>query len=134
VFPEDHALFVGVRGDHTVGYLTSSDLILAVGFSLSPSRFSHGIPGAANKTIINLNVSELDVNKVYQTSLALIGDAKFALQVLTEELSKQTEGKGKSEDGIAMEVKSARDRGWYHTGRRCCQVIHLSTRIASRAR
>ena len=108
-FPEDHPLFVGVRGDHTIDYLTQSDLILAVGSSLSPGRFSHGIPGAATKTIVNLNVSELDVNKGYPNALALIGDAKFALQALTAELSAQTQAKGLPADGVASAIKASRD-------------------------
>jgi acetolactate synthase-1/2/3 large subunit len=110
-FPEDHPLFVGVRGDHVVDYLTKSDLILAVGSSLSPGRFSHGIPGATNKTIIHLNVSELDVNKIYPTTVALIGDAKFSLQALTDELSTQTDGAGLAADGVAAEIKASRDVG-----------------------
>ena len=40
-FPEDHPLFVGVRGDHPANYLAKSDLILSVGSSLSPGRFSN---------------------------------------------------------------------------------------------
>jgi thiamine pyrophosphate-dependent acetolactate synthase large subunit-like protein len=48
-FPENHPLFVGVRGDHVAQYLANSDLILAVGSSLSPGRFSHGIPDALTK-------------------------------------------------------------------------------------
>ena len=44
-FPEDHPLFLGVRGDHVVDYLERSDLIFALGASLSPGRFSHGMPG-----------------------------------------------------------------------------------------
>ena len=111
VFPEDHPLFVGVRGDHVIDYLTKSDLIVAVGSSLSPGRFSHGIPEAVGKSIIHINVSELDVNKVFPTAHALIGDAKFSLQALTDELSKQTNGSGLSAGETAAEVKSARDEG-----------------------
>ena len=48
-FPEDHPLFVGVRGDQVAHYLNKSDLILAVGSSLSPGRFSHAIPDAATE-------------------------------------------------------------------------------------
>ena len=110
-FPEDHPLFVGVRGDHVVDYLTKSDLILAVGSSLSPGRFSHAIPGAASKTIIHLNVSELDVNKIYPTTLALIGDAKFSLQALTNALSARTNGAGLAASNVAAEIKASRDVG-----------------------
>jgi acetolactate synthase I/II/III large subunit len=58
-FPENHPLFVGVRGDQVAYYLNKSDLILTVGSSLSPLRFSHAIPDAAKKTIIHCNVDEL---------------------------------------------------------------------------
>ena len=108
-FPEDHPLFVGVRGDQTVDYLEKSDLILAVGSSLSPGRFSHGIPNGTNKTIIHINISELDVNKIYPTAHALIGHAKFSLQALLDELASQTDGKGRSPGDVASEIKASRD-------------------------
>jgi acetolactate synthase-1/2/3 large subunit len=110
-FPEDHPLFVGVRGDHVVDYLKNSDLILAVGSSLSPGRFSHSIPEAVGKTIINVNVNELDINKIFPTACALIGDAKFSLQALTNELSSQTEGAGRPAGETASKIKASRDEG-----------------------
>ena len=108
-FPEDHPLFLGVRGDHVVDYLERSDLIFALGSSLSPGRFSHGMPGAADKAIINLNISELDVNKWYPNALALIGDARLALAALCDELTARTGGAGRSADGIAVDIEAARD-------------------------
>ncbi len=108
-FPENHPLFVGVRGDQVNHYLNKCDLVLAVGSSLSPGRFSHGIPNAVNKTIIHCNIDELHVNKVYPTAQALIGDARFTLQALTTELSAKTSGNGRPADNVASEVKEARD-------------------------
>ncbi len=108
-FPEDHPLFVGVRGDQVGEYLNKSDLILAVGSSLSPGRFSHAIPNAASKTIINCSVTELDVNKVLPTAHALIGDARFSLQALADELSAKSSGKGRAAGSVAAEVKTSRD-------------------------
>jgi len=108
-FPENHPLFVGVRGDHTVDYLAQSDLVLAVGSSLSPGRFSHGIPAASGKIIIHVNVSELDINKILPTAHALIGDAKFSLCALTAELSSQTDGKGCAVGDVTSAIKAARD-------------------------
>jgi thiamine pyrophosphate-dependent acetolactate synthase large subunit-like protein len=75
VFPENHPLFVGVRGDQVAYYLNKSDLILAVGSSLSPLRFSDAIPDAAKKTIIHCNVDELHINKMYPTAHAVTGEA-----------------------------------------------------------
>lgn len=108
-FPEDHPLFVGVRGDQVDHYLNKSDLILAIGSSLSPGRFSHGIPNAVNKTIIHATIDELHVNKTYPTAVALIGDARFTLQALAKELSDKTSGNGRPSGKVAAEVKSARE-------------------------
>ncbi len=108
--PEDHPLLVGVRGDQVDHYLNKSDLVLAVGSSLSPGRFSHGIPNAVNKTIIHATVDELHVNKAYPTAVSLIGDARFTLQALAKELSDKTSGQGRPPGNVAAEIKSARDQ------------------------
>ncbi len=108
-FPENHPLFVGVRGDQVEEYLVKSDLLLAVGSSLSPGRFSHGIPGAAGKTIIHCNVDELHINKIYPTAQALIGDARLTLQALCDETSSKTEGAGRAPGDVVAEIKQARD-------------------------
>jgi acetolactate synthase-1/2/3 large subunit len=110
-FPENHPLFVGVRGDQVAHYLNKSDLILAVGSSLSPGRFSHAIPDAAKKTIIHCNVDELHINKMYPTAHAVIGDARMALQALRQEVSDRTSGAGRPAGKVAAEVKTARDEG-----------------------
>jgi acetolactate synthase-1/2/3 large subunit len=110
-FPEDHPLFVGVRGGQVDHYLDKCDLVLAVGSSLSPGRFSHGIPDAVNKKIIHCTVDELHVNKVYPTAQALIGDARFTLQALEAELAARTSGQGRAAGNVIAEVKSARDSG-----------------------
>ena len=110
-FPENHPLFVGVRGDQVEKYLVKSDLILAVGSSLSPGRFSHGIPDAANKTIIHCNVDELHINKIYPTAHALIGDARLTLQALLKEATAKTSGAGRPAGEVAAEIKLARDSG-----------------------
>ena len=98
-----------MRGGQVNEYLAKSDLILAVGTSLSPGRFSHAIPGAAQKTIISCNVSELDVNKVFPTAHALIGDARFSLQALAAELAARTAGDGRQPGSVAAEVRASRD-------------------------
>ena len=110
-FPENHPLFVGVRGDHVSNYLDKSDLVLAVGSSLSPGRFSHGIPNAASKTIIHCNIDELHVNKVYSTAQAVIGDARFTLQALANEVSSRTSEVKRNSEAVAIEVKLERDAG-----------------------
>jgi acetolactate synthase I/II/III large subunit len=110
-FPENHPLFVGVRGDQVAHYFNKSDLILAVGSSLSPGRFSHAIPDAVKKTIVHCNVDELHINKMYPTAHAVIGDARMALEALCREVSDRTSGAGRPAGNVAAEVKAARDEG-----------------------
>jgi thiamine pyrophosphate-dependent acetolactate synthase large subunit-like protein len=109
-FPEDHPLFVGVRGDQVAHYLNQSDLILAIGSSLSPGRFSHAIPDAAKRTIIHCNVDELHINKMYPTADAIIGDARLTLQALRHEVSDRASSAGRRAGDVAAEVKAARDQ------------------------
>ncbi len=109
-FPEDHPLFVGVRGDQVAHYLNKSDVILAVGSSLSPGRFSHAIPDAAKKTIILCNVDELHINKMVPTAHAVIGDARFTLQALRQEVFGRTSGAGRAAGKVAADVRAARDQ------------------------
>src|SRR5436305_13013432 len=86
--PEDHPLIVGVRGDQVAHYLNKSDLILAVGSSLSPGRFSHSIPDAATKTIVHCNVDELHINKRYPTAHAVTRDARLTWHALVQGASR----------------------------------------------
>ena len=82
-FPENHPLSVGVRGDHVLKFMDDADVVLAIGASISPGRFGHGIPDAVNKKIIQCNIDEFDVNRMYPTHHAVIGDAKVTLTSLT---------------------------------------------------
>jgi acetolactate synthase-1/2/3 large subunit len=106
---EDHPLFVGVRGDQVTQYLTECDLVLAIGSSLSPGRFSHAIPDATSKCIVLCNVDELHVNKCYPMAHAVIGDARLTLEALTEVLSERTAGAGRAGEGVEAGIVSARD-------------------------
>lgn len=91
-FPENHPLSVGVRGELASQFLHNCDLLFAIGSSLSAGRFSQTVPSATQKQIVQCTVDELDINKDYQVAHALVGDAKFTLQALIEELSTQTGG------------------------------------------
>ena len=83
VFPETHPLSIGVRGEPAEHFLNTCDMILAIGSSLSSNRFSHKIPNAAGKTIIQCTIDNTDLNKSYMLDGALIGDAKLVLQQLS---------------------------------------------------
>jgi acetolactate synthase-1/2/3 large subunit len=72
-FPENHPLSVGV--------------LFSIGSSLFPNRFSHSIPDADRKTIVQCTVDTLDINRSYETRHAVIGDARLTLQALVDELA-----------------------------------------------
>ena len=86
VFPEDHPLSVGVRGEMASHFLRECDVLLAVGTSLARGHFRHNVPNPAGKTIIQCTIDETDVNRIVPVDHALIGDARLALQALIEQL------------------------------------------------
>jgi thiamine pyrophosphate-dependent acetolactate synthase large subunit-like protein len=108
VFPENHPLSVGVRGDHVLKYMNEADLIFAVGASLSPGRFGHGVPDSTNKTIVQCNIDEFDINRIYQSSFAVIGDARATLNALIDELGR-VPASGRVDS--TAEIKSVKDAG-----------------------
>jgi acetolactate synthase-1/2/3 large subunit len=91
-FPENHPLSVGIRGSLADHFLTKCDLLFSIGSSLFPNRFSHAVPDAEKKTIIQCTVDTLDINRSYETRGAVIGDAKLTLQALVDELAARTGG------------------------------------------
>ena len=86
-FPENHPLSVGVRGSHADHFLRKCDVLFSIGSSLFPNRFSHSVPDADKKTIVQCTVDTLDINRSYETRHAVIGDAKLTLQALIDELA-----------------------------------------------
>jgi thiamine pyrophosphate-dependent acetolactate synthase large subunit-like protein len=86
-FPENHPLSVGVRGSLAEHFLRKADLVFAVGSSLFPNRFSHAIPDADRKTIVQCTVDTLDINRSYETHHAVVGDARLTLAALRDELA-----------------------------------------------
>src|SRR5499427_4464322 len=104
-FPENHPLSVGVRGSHADHFLKSCDLLFSIGSSLFPNRFSHAIPGAEAKTIVQCTMDLLDINRSYETRHAVIGDAKLTLAALADELGRRG---GRKAPAILDEVKTAK--------------------------
>ena len=86
-FPENHPLSVGCRGSLAEHFLRKADVLFSIGSSLFPNRFSHAVPDADKKTIIQCTVDTLDINRSYETRHAVIGDAKLTLQALTDDLA-----------------------------------------------
>jgi acetolactate synthase-1/2/3 large subunit len=84
-------------------------MLFSIGSSLFPNRFSHSIPDADKKAIVQCTVDILDINRSYETRLAVIGDAKLALQALTEEWSARAGGARKRPELLA-EIRGAKDK------------------------
>src|SRR5215470_5048031 len=94
-FPENHSLAVGVRGSLAEHFLRKADVLFSIGSSLFPNRFSHAIPDAGAKTIVQCTVDTLDINRSYETRDAVIGDAKLTLAALAAQLSSRAGGRRK---------------------------------------
>jgi acetolactate synthase I/II/III large subunit len=105
-FPENHPLSVGVRGSHAEHFLRKADVLFSVGASLFPNRFSHAIPDAEKKTIVQCTVDTLDINRSYETRHAVIGDAKLTLTALVQELSAR--GGPRKNPALLEEIKGAK--------------------------
>jgi acetolactate synthase-1/2/3 large subunit len=106
VFPENHPLSLGVRGSMVDHFLRKCDLLFSIGSSLFPGRFSHTVPDAYRKTIVQCTVDTLDINRSYETRHAVIGDAKLTLQALIEEVSKR--GGVAKKPALLEEIRTAR--------------------------
>ena len=106
-FPENHPLSVGVRGSMAEHFLRKADVLFSVGSSLFPNRFSHAIPDAEKKTIVQCTVDTLDINRSYETRHAVIGDAKLTLHALAAELAARTGGARKRPE-LLEEIRGAK--------------------------
>ena len=111
-FPDSHPLSLGTRGEPAEHFLKECDLLFSLGSSLSPNRFSHAIPGAKSKTIIQSTVDALDLNKSYRIAHALIGDAKLVLKQLIQEMGAQTGGGVKSSPALLEEISGLKRLMW----------------------
>jgi thiamine pyrophosphate-dependent acetolactate synthase large subunit-like protein len=110
-FPETHPLSLGVRGSHAAHFLNKCDLLFSIGSSLFPNRFSHAIPKPQKKKIVQCTVDTLDINRSYETALAVVGDAKLTLKALSEEFSRQAGGSRKRA-ALLDEIGVARRTFW----------------------
>jgi len=105
VFPENHPLSVGTRGEMANHFLRECDVLLAVGTSLSRGHFRHDVPDAQHKTVIQCTIDESDVNRVFPVDHALIGDARLTLRALADRLASEPVV---SRDALRAEIDRAR--------------------------
>ncbi len=105
-FPEDHPLALGaggLSGPRTVDhFLKKADLVFGIGTSFTRSHFIVPIP--PGKPIVQVTISEEDVNKDYSVAHAVIGDARAVLARLIEEAPDRSRGDSR----VAEEVKAVK--------------------------
>jgi acetolactate synthase-1/2/3 large subunit len=106
-FDETHPLALGSGGaaiPKTVRhFLNAADLIFGVGASFSQTPFGVSMP--AGKTMIHNTLDESDINKVYPTRYALLGDARLTLSMLIEACARRLGG-ARDPSAVAAEIKA----------------------------
>ena len=92
IMPEEHPLAVGVFCDsgHKSAWKTflEADVILAIGNSLAQHAtfdFRKGL--FDGKTLIHINIDPVEIDKVYTSDHAIVGDAKLAVEALLDRMS-----------------------------------------------
>jgi acetolactate synthase I/II/III large subunit len=109
-FPENHPLALGsgsgVMSRPVFNMLTESDVVLAVGTSLTKHGMATPIP--ADKTFIHVTNDERDLNKNYRTEHPILGDAKLVLRQCIDAAKDRLGGKSRSTNA-AQEVQRIRE-------------------------
>jgi acetolactate synthase-1/2/3 large subunit len=89
--PDSHPLALGgatrSRSKPFADFLNKSDVIMAIGSSLTVTNFGPGVP--AGKTIIHSTNDAGDINKEYRAEHAVVGDAGLVIEALIAEVAKQ---------------------------------------------
>ena len=111
-FNERHPLSLGSGSGATTQqartWLNESDVLFAVGSSLSITGYGQSIPGG--KIMIHNTESIEDLNKDFTVDIGVPGDAKLTLQALIEEVKSQLGESGRQgKNGVAAEIASIRN-------------------------
>lgn len=111
-FPEDHPLSIGSGGmawpRAVTACLAEADCLFGAGASLSISSFAAPIP--RGKVAVQLTVDDRDLNKDYDATHLLMGDAKLVLGQMVEEARRQLGRDGRKGDGrVAKEIAAIRE-------------------------
>ena len=110
-FDETHPLALGSGGAAIPApvrhFLDASDVIFAVGASLSDTSF--GVKMPLGKTIVHNTLDETDLNKLLPTQYALLGDARLTLGMLIEACGKRLSG-SRDASAVAKQIKDVEAR------------------------
>lgn len=119
VFPEDHPLSLGLgvypRSKYASGPALhinrKADVVLALGNSYRLPNGTDGRPIPEGVKLIHVNADEGDLNKTYQADVAILADAKLALQDLLQAVKDRLgPGRGGLKEEVVAEIQQARDK------------------------
>ena len=109
-FDERHPLSVGAGGSTVTGpalqWLTDSDVIFAVGASLTTSPYAQRV--RSGKFLIHNVIDDNEINKDTYADIGLVGDTKLTLAAMIDSL-KGLNGESPRETGVQQRIKSAKD-------------------------
>jgi acetolactate synthase-1/2/3 large subunit len=112
--PESHPLALGAstrsRPKMFTQFMARSDVIFAVGSSLTRTPFGPGVP--AGKTIIHSTNDASDVNKEYRVAHSVIGDAGLVIEAVVAEIERQKGGGGGNALASLKEEVTAAKKAW----------------------
>jgi acetolactate synthase-1/2/3 large subunit len=96
IIPEDHPLGLGVLADSGHGAagkaFVAADLVIAVGNSFAQhATFDFRPDLFTGKTLVHINISAAEINKVYRADFGVVADAKPAVTALAAALSPRVE-------------------------------------------
>jgi len=119
--PDSHPLALGgatrSRSKPFADFLKKSDVIMAIGSSLTVTNFGPGVP--AGKTIIHSTNDAGDINKEYRAELAIVGDASLVIEALIAEVAKQKgPGGGNALTSLKEEVAVSK-KAWLEEWAKC---------------
>ena len=109
-FPENHPLALGHGGFTGTKaaslFLRRADLLFCIGASLT---IGPGIVIPEDKTIVQINSDEWDVNNGYLPDYVVIGDAKLVLRQLCDEAKREAKSRTKKGESLKAEIKKIKD-------------------------
>ena len=108
---ERHPLALGAGCGTTTGpahaWLAASDVLLALGSSLTRTPYGQKIP--AGKTLIHNTLNADDINKDEAVDIALVGDTRLTLQALIAAVGARLQGdRGAAREALEVDVAALR--------------------------
>jgi thiamine pyrophosphate-dependent acetolactate synthase large subunit-like protein len=113
---ERHPLALGAA-NHTAPlavwkWLKESDVLCAIGSSLTITSYGITIPSPGEKFLIQSTNNPDDINKDYAVDLPVLGDAKLVLEAMIDEAKAQLGERGRRDDPRTQDEIAAVRREW----------------------